>query len=310
MRGWLVALGIAEIAGASVFVLMAACTLLVAVIGNKLPVPKGSPPVQVSDVLVSTGICLGIAAVWLVLGLGSIFPRRWARSVTLALSWIWLLIGISSTLLMACTGLPPPAPGQPAMPPEVAAVATLVMVAVMAVFMCVLPAVLIVFHQHPRVRETFETRDPFARWTDGCPVPVLIASFMAAGIVLGVGPLLAHNCVIPVFGYALSGTAGGVALAIMVVIALWVARGLFHLDPTTWRVALTLMCLGVVSSMVTAARLDYAETYTLMGLSKQQIQQVTHSGFGPASAKWCWIPGLLQLGYLVYLRRYFFPKRA
>ena len=51
--------------------------------------------------------------------------------------------------------------------------------AVTAVFMLLLPAAFLVFYQRASVRATCQRRDPQARWTDRCPLPVLAVSLTA-----------------------------------------------------------------------------------------------------------------------------------
>lgn len=304
MRGWCVAFGLAQLGGASLFLLMAACMLLVAGMGSSLPTPKGAPPLQLSQILSSVALSLAGAVLWIVLGLGSIFPRRWARSVTISLSWIWLAIGFSTVAILVCNGVPPPPPGQAPMTPAVKAIASFTAVAFAGFFMAFLPGLLIAFYQHPRVRETFETRDPFARWTDACPSSVLTASFFAAFGVVGMLPLLAHNCVFPVFGYFLSGAAGGVAIVLYTGVVVWVARGLYRLDPCAWKTAMAMVFFGAASAAVTMTCADQTQMYKLMGLSSLEIEQIAKSPV-VSSMKWMWLSWVVQAGYLVYLRRFF-----
>src|SRR5207248_3270305 len=72
---------------------------------------------------------VGMAVIFIWLGIGSIMARRWARALLLVLSWSWLVIGVVSLGFMAVflpkimeVGRTAGAPGQPAPPPEMTSV--------------------------------------------------------------------------------------------------------------------------------------------------------------------------------------------
>ena len=60
----------------------------------------------------------------------------------------------------------------------------------LGVFFVILPAVWIFFYKSRQVKATCEARDPVARWTDACPLPVLALClwflFFRLGLVLQV----------------------------------------------------------------------------------------------------------------------------
>ena len=49
-----------------------------------------------------------LAAALITLGIGSVQFRRWARALTLIVSWYWLLMGALITVLLAFAPSPPP----------------------------------------------------------------------------------------------------------------------------------------------------------------------------------------------------------
>jgi hypothetical protein len=118
-----------------------------------------------------------ILAVWFIcMGIGSIKARRWARALVLVTSWLWLISGISGLIFMLL--LMPDMYDQMGesgrMPPEVARVMKYVMTAFMTVLYIIIPAVLVLFYGSKNVKATCEFRDSRVRWTDKCPLPVLV----------------------------------------------------------------------------------------------------------------------------------------
>src|SRR5438132_6421360 len=64
----------------------------------------GAPPNY--QVIVTTALLYGLLALLFIwLGVGSIQSRRWARALSLILSWTWLLTGIATVIV--CIALMP-----------------------------------------------------------------------------------------------------------------------------------------------------------------------------------------------------------
>lgn len=97
----------------------------------------------------------GLAAlggVWL--GVGSIRARRWARSLSLLLGWIWLVVGILATVGMLLA-MPSIAGTQPQpLPPSAAFAFFGIMLATAGCFYVVAPIVLILFYGRSRSRRS------------------------------------------------------------------------------------------------------------------------------------------------------------
>src|SRR5881394_2876059 len=86
-RGWLIAFGIVQILIACFFLLMAGFTTFAV---SAMPKTNPAPPVSL---LYGVGLMyVGVAALFLTIGIGSIRAKNWARITTLVLSWFWLVI--------------------------------------------------------------------------------------------------------------------------------------------------------------------------------------------------------------------------
>jgi hypothetical protein len=253
----------------------------------------------------------GLAVVFIWLGVGSTMARRWARALLLILAWAWLLTGVL-TLFALAVFLPMvfahlPSGGQP-MPAAARVVATIFALGFTSVMFVILPGLLVLFYRSPHVKATCEARDPVARWTDACPLPVL-----AVSLILGYGAvwmavmLFFYHGVMPFFGYLLSGLPG--ATLILALIALWVycAWATYHLKVAGWWTVLIAFGVVIASALLTFARVDLMDMYRLMGYPEQQIEQLQRFSFltGRNMLFFMSICSLPFLGFLLYVKKYF-----
>jgi hypothetical protein len=228
-------------------------------------------------------------------GVGSIRPRRWARPVVLAVSWLWLLTG-TSALALAAVFLP----GMmlrarpPGVDADLLSVAQGCGFAVLAVLYVVLPGVFLSVYGSAGVQATFETRDPLPRWTDRCPTPVL-----------GLCLFLLYLAVALLFAAAVSGSqlqrVACLGLAAFLPVLAWAA---FRLRPWAWWSILGVWLLGAVSTRTFFLKPFAAgPLYQQMGLLPDQIADLEKIGLAPfvQSPDVKLTVSLVFLGALVYL---------
>lgn len=254
---------------------------------------------------------LAVALIWL--GIGSILARRWARALLLIYSWSWLIMGLLIMLMMAfimpkvMANLPSTATAdQPALPAAAMDGVLFVMFLVDGVLFVVLPAIWTFFYNSRHVKATCDARDPVARWTDACPLPVLaLCLWLWFSIpMMLLMPIIGHG-VAPFFGMFLTGLTG--ALFYLAIAALWSCASwlLYRLDPRGWWLILIAMCLFMASTLLTYARHDVLEMYHLMGYPEAQIEQIQKLGL-LAGNNMVWLTAFSVLPFLVYL---FFIKK-
>ena len=65
------------------------------------------------------------------------------------------------------------AAGQPQLPPVAKLMIVLIPFLMMGFVFVLLPIAWVLFYRSRHVQATCEARDPVARWTDACPLPVL-----------------------------------------------------------------------------------------------------------------------------------------
>jgi hypothetical protein len=252
-----------------------------------------------------------LAVLLVVLGIGSIRARRWARAFGLILGWSWLLTG-SIGLIVYAFVLPKllatVSVGGPAIPPGAKLVILVVGLAFSAVLMVLIPLAVVLFYRSPHVRATCQARDPAVRWTDKRPLPVLgLSLWLAAGGVFMLLMPLAYSGAAPFFGVLLSGIAGSIFYLFMAICFGFLARGIYRLDPVAWWLVLAVSVLAGVSNVMTFARIDPRELYRFMGYSQAQLQQLQGLNLLNNDLMACLsaIGILPMLAYLMYLRRFF-----
>ena len=268
----------------------------------------GMPPGMMIQNVVFYGL-LAVAFIWL--GIGSILSRRWARALLLIVSWSWLVVGV---LTLAFMGVLLPEllstmfAQNPGMPEAAKVIVFVLPLAMAGVFFIVVPGLMVLFYRSKQVKATCEARDPQARWTDACPLPVLAVSLW-----LGFGAMslllmaAAYHGVMPFFGRFISGWPGSVVLVTMFGVWSYCAWAFYRLRLAGWWLVVVAIGLFGLSSLVTFARVDLMEMYRLMGYTDQMIQQIQQFNIfkGSTLVVWCCVCFVPIFAYLIYVKRFF-----
>ena len=224
----------------------------------------------------------------IVLGIGSIMARRWARALLLIFSWAWLVLGVFEMVVMAVilpmvmSHMPTPAvaPGQSA--PPTAAIMGFVMVFTflfLGFFFVLLPGIWTFFYYSPHVKATCEARDPKPCWTDACPLPVLaISLWMWTTVPWMLIMPFTGMCVMPLFGMLLTGVPAGIVCFLVAAILAVCGWLLYRVDIRGWWIIMIFIILGSTSSIITFSFHDMIEIYHVMNYPQAQIDQVQKLG--------------------------------
>ncbi|MEN6406777.1 MAG: hypothetical protein ABFC77_09915 [Thermoguttaceae bacterium] len=272
-----------------------------------------APPVD-AKTMIPAAMVLGLgAACFVILGMGSIRCRRWARSLMLIFAWFWMVTGLVGMFFVAAISLrnmqsQMPQGGSSPMP------AFFIFIAVMFLVYVSLPALFVWFYGSKNVKATVEYRDPQIRWTDRCPLPVLAVSLLAGWsalswlvfpifAILGIGTPTAF----PLFGRILTGAVAGGVQGCFVVLMVYVAWGAYKLNIRAWWCAVILAIVCGVSAVVNTLCLDPMELYKRMNLSAVQLDAIRKIGI--VGNRWTYLTGglwcLAGLAYLLWIRRFF-----
>jgi hypothetical protein len=246
---------------------------------------------------------LGLAIWFILMGIGSIKARRWARVLILITSWVWLIVGLS-ILFYEIAWMPDVYNGMVESgktTPEAAKVAKYLTIGFSSIFMVIMPSIFVLFYSGKNVKATCEFRDQNIRWTDKCPLPVLILSLWNgfAGATMFLSLFSGYS--FPFFGFILKGVPALVVILALVLSYLYLAWGTYKLKIKAWwgTVALTF----IISISVT---INYLSG-TFMKIMNDQPNQPGGNAFvqGTGIVIFTGVTTVLLLGYLVYIRKFF-----
>jgi hypothetical protein len=303
-RGGLIVFGIAQIAFGLLAALMAVLVASTLLIGGHKPDASIPPPRAVAGVV---PLYLAIACLLITLGAGSLMARRWARALTLVLSWMWLIsgaLGIVAFIAMSRSMFA-------SLPPEQAGARPFVIgctVAIFAIFGVLIPVLFVLFYRSPNVRATVEALDPVPRWTDRVPLRVLAFScwmfFGAASVLMS----SAMYQVLPFGSLLLRGFAATGMMLAFVALSLFIAIGSLKLMPSAWWVALGMFVFGTVYSVVFMPRTNWEAWYSALGMNAdpRQMEILRAMYSGPFFYTWLAVLWMAYLAFLLYIRRDFF----
>jgi hypothetical protein len=296
--------------------LMGLMMLVGSVLGPMARVPQGEA-INAQSMIPAIAFYLVLAVAFIWLGVGSIRARRWAWTLTVVLSWMWLIVGVvgfAAFVLFAGPIMSAAMEQQAKMPPQALLVIQIIAGAVVACIYILLPAIFLIFYHRESVRATCLRRDPQIRWTDRCPMPVLALSILLALSVVSMPSALVYGPVMPLFGVFVSGPAGAAVILLVTAAMAYFAWGTYRLQMAAWWGMLLLGIVGALNGVVTFSRTDLMEMYEKMRIPAAQLEMMRKSGMIETMSRWMpWmglVGGAVWLGYLLYVRRYFVRNAA
>lgn len=198
--------------------------------------------------LFNTVFYLLAGAALVALGIGSIRARRWARTLTLILAWVWLATGVLALLVMGFL-LPTLLAGSLAGPSASGMVTcvTLFSLLFVALFFVVLPLVLLLFYRREDVRQTIEARDPLPGWTDRV-APSILGIVLALGVGAAASILSVFGFrVVPIFSVVLTGWPATLVLLFFAAVSAGLAVAVYRRSSAGWWGLVLLQVLGLAN---------------------------------------------------------------
>jgi uncharacterized membrane protein len=225
---------------------------------------------------------LVLAGIFVILGVGSIRARRWARDLMLSLSWVWLLTGLCSLVLVvvflpAMLGATTSSAG---LPSGMMQLMMAIIFGVLTVVYVVLPGAFVLFYRSPHVAATCRARDDRPQWTDDCAPPVLSLAVIWA--------------------------LAAVSVLVMPVCAA-LAWGTCRRAPWAWWGGLAATVVAAVSTILTFARISLDQFYRALDLPPDQLSLVLSlpvPGTLAVTLVWVVVWGSF-VAYLVSVRKLF-----
>jgi hypothetical protein len=307
-RTGLILFGILEIAIGAIFALLLPFVALMTVLSGEFSPVAGSTNLRL--MIPTLSFYIVIAVTFVSLGSGSCHCKRWARTLSLMVGWIWLVTGVISLVVWILIAPPMFGALTAGSEEELAWTMSIVLAistAVLGFVYVVLPAAFVLFYRSASVKATCERRDPHLSWTEKVPEPVLMLSLGHAFLAYFLLWLAAYNWAIPFFGVVLTGGSGAVVVLSTVALSAWLTRAIYRQRSWSWWVALGLAVVMTVAAVVTLVRIDILELYEAMDYPAEQIEMLRELGIG---GHWLGLWPLLILaavyvGYLLYSRRHF-----
>jgi|SRR5579859_3013489 len=324
-RRWLLILaGVVELLMALVALGFVAIFFLASAVGAKQPPPPG---MSLGALRALVSLFYGAIAIFLiVVAIGSILAKNWARITGLVAAWFWLAMGVLGTLMAAL--IMPAAihqaerQAQSAPPP---ALFFAIFFTVIAALYVGVPLAFVLIYSNRNVRMTCLARSGqlpvagVAGTTPGVPVitkpsyPVavgILVGWLAFGILVSIPALLlVHTRAYPFFGTFVYGiTARALPLVLVAVHAFFVWH-LYKLRPLGWWGTLAFQVVLTASAMLTMWR--YGAVGYLLKISPE-LQDNPGFPMMPLLSKL--MPAIIVFGstavvvYLLCIRRYFQPS--
>lgn len=252
-----------------------------------------------------------VALIWL--GVGSIMCRKWAAALILAVGWLWLIGGaIGLMVLLGMHDLFDRAMMQAfkdagQMPPSGVIMTTkIVAFLFVSVIYLIIPAAVVFFYSRRSTRLTCASRDPRPRWTDGIPIPALMAAALLAlsayGVILSVA-----TPAWPLFTILLKGALARIAILAQGTLLALAAWGAFRLKPWSWWLGWLVplfMMLSFAVFMCTAGMNSYLEIFGADPSQRKALETLPLAE--PRSWLWLFIAyPVVFTAFMLWVKRHF-----
>ncbi len=319
-RGWLIAFGVIEILLGCFFIFMIGFSAYAFFGPPAARMPPGAMsagPISRTTVMVFMGVQYGVlAAVFITGGIGSIRCRNWARILMLAVSALWLGLGVLVTLVMAFT-FPVIMRRQPAS--VLLGMQHAIMAAILiasTTFMVFLPAVFLFFYSRKSVKATClawpgAEGAPAGAGESALPVPLAILGVWEGLGVLAVCAVLFMQVAL-VFGVIVHGAGAVLILLAHSLLSGYAAWSIFRRKVIGWNISMLKTAFWTISFAVTYLRHpDLLHMYRDMGINIGALRMYEEF---PQFLPILWVGVLLGLTgllvFLLYTRKYFPRNRV
>ncbi|MGD9091526.1 MAG: hypothetical protein PVF74_01665 [Anaerolineales bacterium] len=239
-----------------------------------------------------------IAILCIPLGYGHLRARRWTRTLSLALLWSWLILGVPllvifAFLLLSVKNLP--------------LVTALIVLILLGASYLLLPGLLIRFYQSNIVIQAFEASDPHMSWIESRPIPVLVLGILFVFYIVVLHIPLFFNGIVPTFGTWLNSMQGYILLDVLVLILIGLTWGILRQKVWAWWGSLVYFTLLTSSLIITLFNTSFLDTLTAMDLPPYEMEifqgmPLQSTYFIPFLG----IPLLITLTVLLFSKRHFY----
>ena len=238
-----------------------------------------------------------IAVVLIPLGYGHLKTRRWARTLSLAILWVWLVVGAPLAILVFFVL---------AASKDITLAAAIAAMVALALSYLVLPAVMIRFYQSRNVRLTFEAKDPNSYWIEALPMPILVLGALDLFSIVMLHIPILFNGLFPLMGRFASGLKGIELLTASIAVLIGLTWGTFGQRRWAWWGSLAYSALMTTSLLVTLLRSNWADLLRALQVPSREVEMLDGLPIqGYHLAILIGIPLLITLGVIVWARPYY-----
>lgn len=304
-KGLLIFFGIILLLTGGISVLFAVLSLFtIALQPTTVPADQQIP---FGAVLFAVLIYVAIGAVFISLGIGSIHAKRWARSLTLLLSWLVLISGVITLVFMIfyAGNMFDQIGAMTQENPMVLEIVLAITYVFITVILIIIPGTFILVYRSKSVMETVQKYDPEPSWADKCPLPLMAHGFFLLYIAVVPLFLIGYGFFAPFFGIFISGWPAALLWCANSIICIYLAIRVYRLDIRGWHYSLCLFFLWTVSAFVTFMYHDYWDIYQYMNIPSESValmQELDYFSRGN-------ILMLLVLTFVSYLIFYLYAKK-
>jgi len=294
-KGWLIAFGVYQVLAGLIFALSAGFLFLS---DNKITMPR--------IWIIAGGLMMtAIAIQRVMLGIGSIQARRWARALVLIFSCVELVTGTLTILVLFFMTQPALAPDSNLSQQDIGMI-RLFSNSFRILISVVIPLIFILFYGSNNVKKTCESRNPASSWTDRCPLPVLglsIYKFIGGVALLGFIPF---GFGYPFFFMVLGGMPAKLIWLVSSGLMIYAAILLYKLDIKGWLIAMILYVFYFINMVCFLLSKGFA--YYFNFINEPYLQGIMQKTIIPNKnilSIHCLAIMVGVILYLIFIRKYF-----
>jgi hypothetical protein len=301
---------------ASVILLLSCSVAFLAMLLVKLPSNSEVPPFLRNTMLATQGFMICLSLFGIATGIGLIYLRKWARITILiwgGFSAFFGVIGIPIAFLMPFS----PTPNAPNLPAESMQAVRWILLLLYGIPLLIGIWWLILFNRKS-VKAQFAGQgvsdDPGLPRKPTCPLPITVLAWFYIASVLNLAflPFLPFHLPLLIFGYALPGSAGRIALIVTSLAYAIAGIGLLKLKPWSYSLTIGLQLFWLASGIASALTPNYG---AVMDSYMKEVQASFHLPETPSSPLnfaqhygWMMAGGLVIAGAILGLLVYYRPR--
>lgn len=298
-KNWIAFFGVAEIImGLLLIVITLFQFVLVLGLSSK---NISMPEINLYGIFFSVLMYFSLGVINIVLGIGVILLKKWARDLNLILSWGWLIIFVFSLI-----GVIFIIPMFKDTNQNFSTIIILIPIIIVFLIFISIPAIFVRFYSGKNVNSTFNYFDTKARWTEKIPLPVLTVVIILAMSPISIVMKLLYYPYFPLFGYLIVGVPALILNLGIAVFYLFLAKGFYQLKKWAWNALTGFITFLGITGGITLYKLGLIGFYEKLGMKEESIVQLKNINFPNSSFLVIMlISTSLMIGYLLFIKKYF-----